>query len=106
MIMRDGAISQMGSPEEIVANPADKYVADFTEDVPRYKVLSAGKVMRPVNGQFIDGNGPTVPVNAKIESLIDLVADTDQPLPVVDSNGTVQGTIDRSIVMKSMKGSL
>jgi len=101
MIMRDGAISQMGSPEEIVANPADKYVADFTEDVPRYKVLSAGKVMRPVNGQFIDGNGPTVPVNAKIESLIDLVADTDQPLPVVDSNGTVQGTIDPLVIMTS-----
>ena len=106
MIMRDGAISQMGTPEEIVANPADKYVADFTEDVPRYKVLSAGKVMRPVNGQELDSNGPTVALNAKIESLIDLVADTDQPLAVVDASGTVQGAVDRSIVMKSMKGSL
>lgn len=106
MIMRDGAISQMGTPEEIVANPADKYVADFTEDVPRYKVLSAGKVMQPLNGQAIDGNVRTVAIDAKIESLIDIVADTDQPLAVVDDNGTVQGTVNRSIVMKSMKGSL
>ena len=45
-IMKDGQISQVGTPEEIVANPVDKYVRDFTEDVPRYKVLSAGKVMR------------------------------------------------------------
>jgi len=106
MIMRDGAISQLGTPEEIVANPADKYVADFTEDVPRYKVLSAGKVMKPLNGQAVDGHGPTVPVTAKIESLIDLVADTDQPLAVVDADGIVQGMVDRSIVMKSMQGSV
>ena len=106
MIMRDGAVSQLGTPEEIVANPADKYVADFTEDVPRYKVLSAGKVMKPLNGQLVDGHGPTVPLTAKIESLIDLVADSDQPLAVVDGNGVVQGTVDRSIVMKSMQGSL
>ena len=45
-IMKDGEISQIGTPEEIVANPADQYVKDFTEDVPKYKVLSAGKVMR------------------------------------------------------------
>jgi len=98
MIMRDGAISQMGTPEEIVANPADKYVADFTEDVPRYKVLSAGKVMRPASK-------PSVLMSAKIDGLIDIVADTDKPVAVVDSTGAVQGEIDRSIVMKSMKGS-
>ncbi|MEM7292859.1 MAG: glycine betaine/L-proline ABC transporter ATP-binding protein [Pseudomonadota bacterium] len=45
-IMKDGETSQIGTPEEIVAEPADDYVRDFTEDVPRYKVLSAGKVMR------------------------------------------------------------
>jgi glycine betaine/proline transport system ATP-binding protein len=50
MIMKDGAVSQIGTPEELVANPADDYVREFTEDVPRYKVLSAGKVMRkPLN---------------------------------------------------------
>jgi len=105
MIMRDGAISQMGTPEEIVANPADKYVADFTEDVPRYKVLSAGKVMRPVSDQSIASSAPSVLMSAKIDGLIDIVADTDSPVAVVDEHGAVQGEIDRSIVMKSMKGS-
>ncbi|MFT7524820.1 MAG: glycine betaine/proline transport system ATP-binding protein, partial [Candidatus Paceibacteria bacterium] len=33
-IMKDGEISQIGTPEEIVANPADDYVREFTEDVP------------------------------------------------------------------------
>lgn len=106
MIMRDGAISQLGTPEEIVANPADKYVADFTEDVPRYKVLSAGKIMKPLNGKSVDGRGQSVLLSAKIESLIDLVTESDEPITVVDDSGEVQGTIDRSIVMKSMQGSL
>ena len=35
MIMKDGAISQIGTPEEIVANPADDYVREFTEDVSK-----------------------------------------------------------------------
>jgi len=106
MIMRDGAISQMGTPEEIVANPADKYVADFTEDVPRYKVLSAGKVMRKVERKPLGANVQGVALSAKIEGLIDAVTDTDNPLSVVDEQGMVCGEIDRSIVMQSMKGSL
>ncbi len=57
-IMKDGAISQIGTPEELVANPADDYVRKFTEDVPRYKVLSAGKVMRKPENQL--SNGTTV----------------------------------------------
>ncbi len=45
-IMKDGEFVQVGTPEDIVATPADDYVRDFTEDVPRYKVLTAGRVMR------------------------------------------------------------
>ena len=101
MIMRDGAISQIGTPEEIVANPVDRYVADFTEDVPRYKVLSAGKVMIPANGTAVASN-QSVPQSAKIESLIDLVADTDEPLGVVDDTGRLVGMINRAVIMKAM----
>lgn len=99
-IMKDGEISQIGSPEEIVANPVDGYVRDFTEDVPRYKVLSAGKVMRAVSAN-LDG-APRVQSSAKIDSLIDIAADTDTPLAVVDAGGAVVGEIDRSIIMKAM----
>ena len=45
-IMKDGVVVQIGTPEEIVTDPVDSYVREFTEDVPRYKVLSVGKVMR------------------------------------------------------------
>ena len=38
-IMRDGAVVQMGTPEELVAHPADDYVRDFTRDIPKSHVL-------------------------------------------------------------------
>lgn len=101
-IMKDGEISQIGTPEEIVANPADDYVREFTEDVPRYKVLSAGKVMRPVDGKGRDAAN-SVSMSAKIESLIDRVADSDTPLLVTDEDGQVVGEIDRAIIMRAMQ---
>ena len=99
-IMKDGEIVQIGTPEEIVANPVDDYVRDFTEDVPRYKVLSVGKVMRPAS----NGLGATnaVAASTKIDAIIDRVAETDQALAVVDASGAVVGEVDRSIIMKAM----
>jgi glycine betaine/proline transport system ATP-binding protein len=46
-IMKDGAFVQVGTPEEIVAHPADPYVVAFTQDVDRGRVLTAQRVMRP-----------------------------------------------------------
>ena len=40
-IMKDGEIIQIGTPEELVINPATDYVAEFTRDVKRAKVMSA-----------------------------------------------------------------
>ena len=45
-IMKDGEFVQIGTPEEIVANPADDYVRDFSVDVPRHKVLTAKSIMK------------------------------------------------------------
>ena len=44
-IMRDGEFVQVGTPEELISNPIDDYVRDFTRDVPRSKVLTARSVM-------------------------------------------------------------
>ena len=107
-IMKDGEISQIGTPEEIVSNPKDQYVKDFCEDVPKYKVLSAGKVMRKeccaeTKKQF-EKKENCIEDNSKIETLIDQLSEGDKAYPVVCStSGKLLGEIDRSIVMKSMK---
>src|SRR5699024_5983131 len=45
-LMRDGEIVQVGTPEEILTNPANDYVEKFVEDVDRSKVLTAGHIMK------------------------------------------------------------
>ena len=107
-IMKDGEVSQVGTPEEIVSNPKDQYVKDFCEDVPKYKVLSAGKVMRTeccneTKNLFNDGKDNILD-NSKIENLIDKLIDNDKIYPVVcNKTGELLGEIDRVIVMKSMR---
>ncbi len=49
-IMKDGEIIQIGTPEELVVNPATDYVAEFTRDVQRAKVISARSLMRACDG--------------------------------------------------------
>ncbi len=44
-IMRDGAVVQLGTPEEIVTKPADDYVREFVKDVPRGKVVPVNTIM-------------------------------------------------------------
>ena len=99
-IMKDGEIVQIGTPEEIVAAPVDDYVREFTEDVPRYKVLSVGKVMRPASKGLSAEGG--VRSGAKIESAINQVADTDSPVAVIDEAEEIVGEIDREIIMRAM----
>ncbi|NQV58478.1 MAG: glycine betaine/L-proline ABC transporter ATP-binding protein [Alphaproteobacteria bacterium] len=46
-ILKDGKLSQVGRPEEILLNPADAYVEAFVRDVNRARVLTAEVVMKP-----------------------------------------------------------
>ncbi|WP_291380129.1 glycine betaine/L-proline ABC transporter ATP-binding protein [Demequina sp.] len=45
-VMRDGRIVQIGTPEDILTNPANDYVEQFVQDVDRTRVLTAESVMR------------------------------------------------------------
>jgi glycine betaine/proline transport system ATP-binding protein len=45
-LMKDGSIVQVGTPEEILMNPANDYVERFVEDVDLSKVLTAAHVMK------------------------------------------------------------
>jgi glycine betaine/proline transport system ATP-binding protein len=98
-IMKDGRFVQVGTPEEVVAKPANDYVADFTRDVPRAHVLTARVIMRPVNGHAPDG--PSVPPDTSVQDLIPIVADADRTIRVVD-DGAVLGIVDRGAVMTAL----
>ena len=101
-IMKDGAIIQTGTPEELVMNPATDYVAEFTKHIPRAKVLSAEAVMSP--GAPEGETGGEVAASDRIEAIADRVEASDRPFAVVDGNGTVIGSLDRRSIVDLLVG--
>jgi glycine betaine/proline transport system ATP-binding protein len=96
-LMKDGAVIQMGTPEELVINPINDHVAEFTREIPRPKVLSARSVMTPLDDTVTCvGN---VPGDWKIEALAARVFEQDEPLAVTDGDGRVIGQITRDAVL-------
>lgn len=58
--LRDGALVQIGTPEEITRNPADEYVAKFVRGVDKSKILAAGEVMKKPHPLITLRDGPSV----------------------------------------------
>ncbi len=98
-IMRSGAIVQIGTPEEIVAHPADEYVRDFTVDVPRHKVLSAATVMAPVSPDAVP-EGKPVAASARLEAILPRLLTEKEPVPVVDTEGVFCGVLEPAEVSR------
>jgi glycine betaine/proline transport system ATP-binding protein len=100
-IMKDGHFVQVGTPEEVVAHPADDYVADFIRDVPRAHVLTARTIMAAAS----EGDGQQyardVSADTVVQELIPLLADSELPLRIVEGDQTV-GVVDRAAVMHAM----
>jgi glycine betaine/proline transport system ATP-binding protein len=66
-IMKDGAVVQTGTPEELVTSPADDYVAEFTKAVTRAKVVRVSSIMEPLpNPVPAGGFGGDVPATARV----------------------------------------
>lgn len=55
-----GTIRQIGTPEEILTEPADDYVEAFVENVDRTKVITASSIMRKADPLVIPKDGPSV----------------------------------------------
>ena len=45
-ILRDGRIIQIGTPEEILTEPANGYVAEFVQDVDQGRVITVDEIMK------------------------------------------------------------
>ncbi|MCT2594526.1 glycine betaine/L-proline ABC transporter ATP-binding protein [Streptomyces sp. N2-109] len=84
-LMRDGEIVQLGTPEEIVAHPADDYVRDFVRDVPREQVISVRRAMRPAVGGEA-ASGPVLAPGALVSEAIETVVREGGPARVMDGD--------------------
>jgi glycine betaine/proline transport system ATP-binding protein len=99
-IMRDGAIVQLGTPEDLVGSPADEYVENFVRDIPRSHVLTLRWIMRqPEAGEADDG--PMLDVTTTIRDALPVIAATEQPIRAVE-DGRVVGFVDRIAALRAI----
>ncbi len=101
-IMKDGVFDQVGTASELITSPATDYVREFTEDIPKTKVLTAADVMSAPSGAETLG---TVQSSDTIESLLPTLLQNSQPIGVVDSSGETVGLVDRHAVAALLEGS-
>ncbi|MET1248478.1 glycine betaine/L-proline ABC transporter ATP-binding protein [Sporolactobacillus sp. STCC-11] len=105
-LMKDGRIVQIGTPEEILMNPANDYVEHFVEDVDLSKVITAGNIMSRADAMLID-RGARVALQLMNDNGISSIFAVDRNqkfLGVVDADDAAEavetGTRARDIVCK------
>ena len=108
-IMKDGRIVQIGTPEEIILNPADDYVEDFVSGISKLHMITAHSVMRPVDEfEAMHGEIPEDVLNARPDSdlgdLINLCVDGHGVVAVTDGDHIV-GVINRVGLIRAIQES-
>ena len=107
-IMKDGRIVQIGTPEDIVTAPADDYVADFVAGISRLALVTAAKVMKPLETekaltqQEIDA-APKVSPDDLLDELVTIACETDRPIVVVDGAAAI-GIITKRTLLQGFQG--
>lgn len=97
--LRDGALVQVGTPEEITTNPADDYVAKFVRGVDRSKILTVRDVMKKPHPLITLRDGPNVALRTMKEHGI-------SSLFVVDREKHLQGIITADAALEARKAGI
>ncbi|MVO98899.1 quaternary amine ABC transporter ATP-binding protein [Paenibacillus lutrae] len=107
-LMKDGAIVQIGTPEEILIQPANKYVERFVEDVDLSKVLTASHVMKKPETIALE-RGPRVALQLMRDSGVSSLYITDKGMKLlgivtaddasqaIKDNQTLEAVMQRTI---------
>jgi glycine betaine/proline transport system ATP-binding protein len=94
-VMRDGRIVQQGTPEEILTDPANDYVAQFVQDVDRTRVLTASAVMEPPH--------LTVPLTAGVRGALRVLREEQVSTIFAVENRRLVGAVTDRAVIRAVK---
>ena len=102
--MKDGVIVQIGTPEEIVTNPADDYVREFVQGIPKLKLVKAHTIMEPIASYEgpLDG-APRADEGTDLDQLIDHSVGTDLPIVITD-RGVEVGVVTKPVLLRGIQG--
>ena len=96
-LMRDGRIIHIGTPADIVLSPADAYVAQFTEDVPLTRVITAGDLLE--SDSVSPADGEKIGSHTLIEDLFPRLVAGQQSFAIADGDGQPLGTLSSAAVL-------
>jgi glycine betaine/proline transport system ATP-binding protein len=99
-VMKDGVFEQIGTPEDVVSQPATPYVQAFTRDVPIGKVLRVQRVATAGASTAVR----RVHADQTIDSVVPLFLADPSPVAVIDSHGTVVGELSTSQLALALAG--
>lgn len=108
-IMKDGVLVQIGTPEEIVTQPADDYVADFVAGISKLDLVTAARIMQPL-AAYEQAHGPQDtaiwPVGKpgdNLNELVDLAVGTDHPI-LIAADGAPVGVVTKRALLRGIQG--
>lgn len=96
IIMNEGIIVQIGSPEDLIMKPADDYVKEFTEDLPRERLLSVKSIM---NNNKNPSNSNSVYEDEKIFKILEKVL-SEGSVSVINRSNEIVGSLDKETISK------
>ncbi|MBP1874169.1 Glycine betaine/proline betaine transport system ATP-binding protein ProV [Ensifer adhaerens] len=102
-IMEGGRIIQCGTPQDIVRNPANQYVADFVQHMNPITMLTAKDVMQTgvQRGATVAGVTATAKPTTPLVDILDAMSRQPGSVGVVD-NGSVVGTINAQNIVEGL----
>jgi glycine betaine/proline transport system ATP-binding protein len=103
-IMKDGAIEQCDTPDQIVLNPATPYVAKFTQEIEKSRVVRARALTRPGQAEG-QAEGQALAADATLHALARQIAsDSRSLIPVAEADGRLVGLLDRAAALDILFG--
>jgi len=103
-ILNAGKLVQVGTPTDIIMNPADDYVSAFVKDVNRAKVIKAKIIMIPASKFTGSKNSNMIKVNENsfLDEFLSKICLTPAIVEVIDGKGNTKGYITDKEISKAL----
>lgn len=99
-IMKDGAVEQCDTPDQIVLHPATEYVRKFTEDIDKARVVHAGVLADPK----ATGTGDPIDARTTVHAMARMLVNDQRELIPVTKAGSIIGAMPRQAALDILLG--
>ena len=99
-IMKDGAVEQCDTPDQIVLHPATEYVRKFTEDIDKARVVHAGVLTQ----QGVTGEGDALDASVTVHDMAHMLVNDSRDMIPIKRGNTLIGAMSRKDALDILLG--